>query len=201
MTRTAPFAAVLAVLVALGSTACASQTTLSDVWVADGVVKGQYKKIVVIGISPDQGRRMAFEDAFAKRIVGAVPSHSIMPLSDLSDRAKVQQKLKDAGFDGAIVIRMVGIEQSQTTMPGHATMLSPNTGNLYGYWDPSQSAFDRDLVLTTLSVALEVQFFDVATAERKFRAQSSSYNPDEQSGLADSLFDALHSELRKRGLL
>lgn len=198
MTRLLALLAAFVMVLALG--ACANQTTLSDVWVADGLTKGQYKKIVVVGIAPDQSRRMMFEDAFAKRIKGSVASHSIISLAELADRAKVQHKLKDAGFDGAVVVRMIGVERNQTTMPGHATMLSPNTGNLYGYWDPAQSAFDRDLVLTTLSVALEVQFFDVATAERKFRAQSSSYNPANQAELADGLFDALHSELRKRGL-
>lgn len=189
----------LAVLAA-ALAACASQTTLSDVWVADGLAPGAYRKVLVIAIGPDQDRRMAFEDAMSRRIPGSAPSHSLMSLGELADRAKVKAKLEEKGFDGVLVVRLLGVDVDQSTMPGHATMLSPNAG-LYGYWDPAHAAFERDYQVTARSVSLEVMFFDVASAERKFRAESQSYNPADQSKLADGLFDALRAELKKRGVL
>ena len=191
---------IIAAALALLLAACAAQTTLYDVWFADGLKAGQYKKIVVIAIGPDQARRLAFEDAMAKRIPGSVASHELLTLGELTDRAKVQAKLKDQGFDGALVVRLIGVETSESKMPAHATMLNPDTGSLYGYWDTTGPAWDRDLVLTTRSIALETQFFDVATAERKFHARSSSYDPADQTALADELFDSIRAELRKRGL-
>jgi len=189
-------ALVLASLLA----ACAAQTTLYDVWFADGLKPGMYKKIMVIAVVPDEARRTSFEDALAKRIAGSVASHTLFTLGGLTDRAKVQAELKAQGFDGALVVRLIGIETTQSTMPDHATMLNPDTSSLYGYWDSTGHAWERDLVLTTRSIALETQFFDVASAERKFHARSSSYDPADQVALADELFDAIRAELKKRGL-
>lgn len=187
-------------LIALLLVACAAQTTLSEVWVAEGVKRGDYAKIIVVAVSPNQERRMAFEDALAKRITNAVPSHSLMTLAEVADRATVQDKLKAQGFDGALVVRVLSMDVQQSEMSGHAAMLNPNAG-LYGYWDPAHAAWERDHVVTARNVTLEVMFFDVATAARKFSAQSESYNPADQSKLADDLFDALRAELKKRGVL
>lgn len=196
-----PRLSALAFVAALLVGACASQTTLSDVWVAEGVKASDYRKILVVAITPDPARRVAFEDAMSRRIAGSTPSHALLTLAELTDRAKVQARLKADGFDGALVVRLLRVEIEESTMPGHASVIAPSADTLYGYWDPTGGAWDRDLVLTSRRIALEVQFFEVATAERKFRAQSSSYNPADQDALADGLFDALHAELARRGVL
>jgi hypothetical protein len=198
MTRRLPAFALAALAFVLA--ACASQTRLSDVWVADGVKRGDYSKIMVLAVTPNQARRVAFEDALAKRITGAQVSHELFSLAEVTDRAKVQAKLKEQGFDGVLVVRLLAVDTQQSEMSGHAAMLNPNEG-LYGYWDPAHAAWERDHVVTSRNVTMEVMFFDVATATRKFSAESQTYDPADQDQLADALFDALRAELKKRGVL
>ena len=197
MTRLPTLAAAALALLLAG---CAARTTLTDVWVADGVKADAYKKIMVIAVTPNPARRLALEDALAARVAGSSPSHELLPLAELTDRAKVQAKLKELGFDGVLVVRMLAMDVQQSEMSGHASMLNPNAG-LYGYWDPAHAAWDRDHVVTERRITLETMFFDVATAERKFRAESDTYDPADQDKLVDGLFDAIRAELKKRGVL
>lgn len=180
--------------------ACAASTTLSDVWVAEGVKAGDYRKVLVIAVTPNPDRRMGMEEALSKRIAGSVPSHRLMPLAELTDRPKVQARLLSDGFDGALVVRLLAVETTQSEMSGHASMLNPNAG-LYGYWDPAAAAWDRDHVVTTREVTMEVAFFDARSAERKFLARSHSYDPADQDALIGDLMDALRAELKQRGVL
>lgn len=197
MTRLPTLAAAALALLLAG---CAARTTLSDVWVADGVKASAYKKVMVIAVTPNPARRLALEDALAARVAGSTASHELLPLAELTDRAKVQAKLKELGFDGVLVVRMLAMDVQQSEMSGHASMLNPNAG-LYGYWDPAHAAWDRDYVVTERRITLETMFFDVATAERKFRAESETYDPADQDKLVDGLFDAIRAELKKRGVL
>lgn len=197
MTRVPTLAtAALALLLA----GCAARTTLSDVWVAEGLKPGAYKKVMVVAITPNPAQRLGLEDAMARHLPGSTASHTVLPLAELTDRAKVQVKLKELGFDGVVVVRALAMDVTQSDMSGHASMLNPNAG-LYGYWDPAHAAWDRDHVVTERRITLETMFFDVATAERRFRAESETFDPADQDKLIDDLFDAIRAELKKRGVL
>jgi hypothetical protein len=185
---------------ALSLAACAAKTTLSEVWVAPGVKASDYYKVLVIAVTPNPARRMGLEDAMARRIAGSTASHTLMTLAELADRAKVQAKLKEQGYDGVLVVRLLAMDVQQSQMSEDAAMLNPNAG-LYGYWDPAHHAWDADHVVTSRNITMETMFFDVATAERKFRAQSETYDPADQEKLVDSLFDAIRAELKKSGVL
>lgn len=56
-------------------------------------------------------------------------------------------------------------------------------------------------MVTARTITTETAFFEVATAERKFRARSETYDPADQDALVDGLFDSIRAELKKSDVL
>ena len=193
------------ILVALFATAllagCAPSTTVKDVWVADGFAAKRPSKIVVIGIAPNDIKRQQFEDALAAKLKNGTASRTLIPLSQLKDKATAQAFFKDKGFDGALVVRVLSVARHNETMPQHGGMLTGSGANVWGHFDPGQYNNDANFVLETNTVILQSDLFRVDTGELIASASTSSFNAQDMDKLASELFDLVTAELKKKGAL
>src|SRR5687767_11709403 len=113
--------AVLALSVLLA--ACGGNTTVKDVQVADGFAAKRPSKIVVIGVAPDDIKRQQFEDALAAKLKDGTASRTLIPISQLKDKATAQAFFQSKGFDGALLVRVVSVERHNETMPDQGSGL------------------------------------------------------------------------------
>ena len=180
--------------------ACGGSTSVKDVWVADGFAAKRPNKIVVIGIAPNDIKRQQFEDALAARLKDGTSSRTMIPLSQLKDKATAQAYFKGKGFDGAIVVRVLSVARHNESMPQHGAVLTGSGANMWGHFDPSASNNDANFVLETNTVVLQSDLYRVDTGEHLVSASTSTFNAQDMDKLAGDLFTAVAAELKKKGV-
>jgi hypothetical protein len=115
--------AASAVLMFVGG--CAS-TQLVNVWKDPAYQAAPLKKIMIIAMRKDQIYRRIWEDAFVTALkedhVGtvAVPSYQLFP-EDIPEPPAVQEKSKEEGFDGVLIVARVERDTVKTDVPGYIT--------------------------------------------------------------------------------
>jgi hypothetical protein len=99
----------LALGVALLAACSSNPTKVGDVWVAPGVTKIDAKRVIVVAIAPNEAARMRMETEMSARMTRVNPSMSNILLSaaELKDPAAAVAKVKAAGYDKAVVMRLL----------------------------------------------------------------------------------------------
>ena len=89
--------------------ACGPSTKLTSFWKDPSAGPFKFKKVLVMVISKDETIRRAAEDEVVRQITKttAVPSYTLFPDTNAKDQDRMKAKIKEDGFDGAIVMRMV----------------------------------------------------------------------------------------------
>jgi hypothetical protein len=128
---------------ALGS--CAAPTQLTTSWADPASANHSYKKVVVVGVTPQASTRRTYEDAFAAELqsrgVTAVASYSFAGEGQI-DKDQAIAKLKEVGADAVIVTRLVDKETVETYYPPtYSTVAAPSAyyGGWYGYYSMGYS--------------------------------------------------------------
>src|SRR6185436_425426 len=100
--------------------ACAS-TSIEQQWRAPQVT--QLHRVATVMHSRDITVRRAAEDDMAQQLrtrgVDAVPGYRILSDQDYHDREAAKARLRAAGFDGVIVMRLAGKDTRLQYVPGN----------------------------------------------------------------------------------
>ncbi|MDZ4341519.1 MAG: hypothetical protein U1E51_03675 [Candidatus Binatia bacterium] len=130
-----PRARLLVIAIALGCIACAS-TKIVNQWTDPDYSAPRFKRILVLGVSTQAGIRRTFEDEFVNQLkaagVYAVPSYRYIPEDGRVDEARVQEAVKKANADAAIITRLVRVEKKTDITPGYYQPAPALTLGCYG---------------------------------------------------------------------
>jgi hypothetical protein len=101
---------------------CAT-TEMTNTWTDPSAKGAAMSKIAVVAMSKDPGLRRMAEDTTASQLAGAqaTPSYQVLGDTDLKDREAVKQKLKAAGFNGVLVMRLAGVSEQVTAVGPYDT--------------------------------------------------------------------------------
>lgn len=150
------------VFAALALAGCGAQTQLATQWSNPGYgAPPPFKKIVVGGSGGESAVRRNFEDEFVAQLrpagIDAVQSYKYIPEEQNLDEAKLRQVAREAGADGAILARSVGVEQKTEYGPSYypypsVGVFGPHVGaSWYGLFGaPSVRRFEITTSETTL---------------------------------------------------
>lgn len=175
----------LAVGGALFVISCGSSTTFIDSWKDPNAKPTTFKKIVVIAVLPDETNRRISEDALCKNIknpnVECVRSWTIIPQDRVSDLEYAKAQIAAGGFDGAITLRLVGLDEKTTTVTsgyvaGYAVTPYYSTfGGYYNYaWPRVYQSSTTDL---TSLVRVETNIYSVAEQKLLWSGISETVDP------------------------
>ena len=209
-------------LLAMGQVAC-SGTTLRDVWRDPQYQGGPLKKIAVLVVDRNENRRRFAEDAIVQHLPAgtqAAPGYLLLgPLDANPDKAKIRDRLVSDGFDGALVARLAGIIEKQTTQPAQShTVPQPSFGSPVGFYDPSDprsstaafpdyfghaagQATSPEYTRESADVVVEMQLFVLPAGKPIWRGVTDSMNPDSREALVERITEVVGSRLRSEGLL
>jgi hypothetical protein len=114
----------LSVLTALSFlTGCASTPMLVSEWRNPAYQSPYFKRIAVSCLDGHASIRRNCEDEFVSQLraegIDALPSYHSLPDDAKLDESKVKQLAKDAGADGALIVRSVGVEQKTEVSPNY----------------------------------------------------------------------------------
>jgi hypothetical protein len=187
----------LAVAILLG--ACGSNTEMVNAWKDPTVAPRRFNKVLAVFISKDVGLRRAAEEQLAKRLGNAVPAYTVLPDSLLADRDKAKAWVKQAGFDGAVVMRPVSVDQETTYVPGQAYVVPSHSGSMWGYWGPGWDyAYDPGRVEQDQVVSVEANVYSVADDKLVWASRTKTYNPESVTKLVNEIVDATVKEMKKQ---
>jgi hypothetical protein len=120
------------ILFLLAAVTSCNTTKLVDVWKEPNYTGGPLKNIIVIGVAHDLTTKRTFEDIFCQALkdekIKATPSYSLFPEGAEVNKDMIRAKVKEGGYDGVILTRLVGKDEQTTYTPGMAY----STGGWYG---------------------------------------------------------------------
>jgi hypothetical protein len=196
----------LIALTALTATACATRTTLSEVWMAEARPAQALSRILVIAIAQDEARRRSFEDGFATALgagnTEAVRSYQLFPAGELK-RPVIEKAIEGQGFDGVIVTRMIEIDEQEKYIPPSSYVVPNYYGRgLYGYYGGGWTVVhEPGRTISTTIVRLETHLYDARTADLIWDAHSETFNPDSVGDIIASVTKRLTTRLMQDGLI
>jgi hypothetical protein len=164
---------VLALVLALGVSACAS-TTLEQVWRSPSV-PGAFEHVLVFGISKRPGMRREFEStiaaALADKGIQATPAFTLFPNDgpDLRDE-EIARVVAEHGFDAVLVTRLVGVT-SERRYVSTADYMRPSHGFYEYYHYGYESAYTTDQEV----VVLDTNLYAAASAELVWSGLSKTF--------------------------
>ncbi len=167
----------LLALGALALAACAS-TSLTSKWADPALGSTKFGRIAAVFQHPDAAFRRSLEDAMAESIPHATPAYRLIDDADIRDARRAADRLKAAGYDAVVLMRVVSLEKEATyvpaTMHGAAMPYGMMRGGYsYGWsqvYEPGYLRTDKILTVGTSVYALD-------TEKLVWTSRSETFNP------------------------
>lgn len=192
-------ALVLAVLVS--GTIASGKTKLIQSWADPAAAGYKFTKFVAVAVIDHPDLRSAAEAAMVRNIkrVEAVPSGKVLQEADRRDVESAKKRLREQGFDGAVVMRLIPVgDKVQYVAPDFPTLYT-------GYWSyynwampltvaPGRVKYDRIAQVETL-------FYSLKDDKLLWSGVSETSNPDNPGDLIDQIAKVIAKELRKNRII
>jgi hypothetical protein len=198
---TAPsFAFLLALLLALAS--CASSTSIEESWRAPDAEPGELQNVVTLFVSDDVALRRSAEDELARQLsfhrVRAVPAYAILSDEDLQDPMRALTKLRTAGFQGIIAMRIASADVQLAVVPD----------TFDAYWDLAWPSLYGAEVVPEEVVRIETNAYTLTEGQRHiggtkllWSASSRTVDPTSVPAMIDDVSRTVAAALAKQDLI
>lgn len=192
--------------VVIGLAACAANTTLTSTWRAPEVqtITPSGKTVAAVFMSRHESQRRAGEEALAanitKRGARGIPAYTIVADAPRMSAEAVRAKLKDAGVNAVVVMRVVGRDQRITYSPGYVA--APPYGAFGPYWGYGWGAvYSPGYLQSDTLVSVETQLYGLDSDKLLWASTSRTTNPSDLDGLVNEVANATASAMVREGLL
>ncbi|MEN8158843.1 MAG: hypothetical protein ABFS41_02090 [Myxococcota bacterium] len=181
--------------------ACAT-THIVERWTAPGLTAAdlEFQHVIAIAAVPEPSRQRLVEDALARAATRTrvTPAYTILEPEHRADVEQLRTVLERHGIDGAITVRLVGVEETQTYVPPAHRY----AGGYYGYYGAvGPRVYQPGYVVTDTHVVVETSLYDVAGGRMLWTGISRTFNPGSVDDLIGEIAIAARNELRDEGLL
>jgi hypothetical protein len=181
---------------------------LTEAWRSDSYNGPKFTKVLVLGVGEDVTTRRLFEDSFAASLIKSgvqgVAGYTVLPNVAQPTPEQVQQAAQSIGADGALVTRLLRVEQQTRTSPGYVRAVPS-----YGYYGGGFYPYYRSMVVVTPPTTYT---YDVATLETNlwslqgngtlvWSATSQSFTPDKVRAIGTDLATEVSEALLEAGLI
>jgi hypothetical protein len=188
----------------------AKSTKLIASWKNPKAHGGSFKKVLVIGVSADPGRRSDFEDAMAASLakpgVEVIPGNSILLRPDASPLKLdyVRTQIREFQIDAVVVSRLVSIKESVTYYPPDLLYPYPYYRSFYGYYGTvAPMVYSPGYLSEDKTVRIETNVYAITPpdGELLWTGTSDTFNPKDAKKVIRGVVDLVTAELKKDGVL
>ena len=196
---------MLLALLCLG--ACNTTNTIfTSTWKAPDAqaVSPVGKTIAAVFVSPNESRRRSAEDTLAADITSrggkGIAAYTVLPDERSYTGDKALATLKQAGANGAVIMRVVGRDQRITYTPGYA---APGPYRGFGpYWGYGWNAvYEPGYLQTDNLISVETLVYSLTTDKLLWASTSRTTNPKDIDSLVKEVADLTAKEMVKEGIL
>lgn len=178
-----------AALLAAIAGGCAS-TEIVSAWRDPDLARVPFRKVLVVFQHPNAELRRAAERTMAADIPGAVPAHAIFGDDEVRDVERVKARVRQEGFDSAVIMRVVSVDREVSYVPGRIYAVPSHYHGLYGYWGYGwRSVHEPGYMRADRVVNIATNVYSVADDKLVWASQSETFNPA-------SLANAVHEVVR-----
>jgi len=197
----------LACLLATGGYA---KTKLITSWKNPQVKGGDFKHVLVIGMSANPGRRSDFEDALAASLskpgVEVIAGNSILLRPDTSplNLDYVREQIKSFKVDAVIVSRLVSIKDSVTYIPPDYGFPFPYYNSFYGYYGAiSPIVYSPGYLIEEKTVRIETNVYAITPPDGQllWTGTSDTFNPKDAQKVIKGVVKLVTEQLTKDGVI
>ena len=176
-------------------------TRMKQKWIAPDAGKYHFNHILTLCIIKDETTRQMVEDSMAARVKkgNAFASYNILQETELRDKEQAKRKVLEMGFDGAIVMRPLRMEDRVTYVPGVYPSFYGSFWGYYGWACPSLYA--SDYVYTDKVVQVETTIYSLKDDKLLWTSVSETTNPESARDVVMGIAKAIAKEARKRGFV
>ena len=200
----------VATVVAAVLASCAASSRLTSSW-ADPAASGRtYKKMVVVGVTPQAAMRRMYEEAFASQLkqrgIDAIGSYALVGEGKLEKEA-AEAKIRESGANAVIVTRLVDQETVQEYYPpSYTTVAAPSAyyGGWYGYYSMGYTYMSSPGYVAENKVfRLETNLYDVGESKLMWSGltETTLAQGESAQGEIQPVIAALLGDMEKKGVL
>ena len=186
-----------------GLVACSTASTvLTMQWKDPSVTELRATKVVTVGVNPDARWREIVEDELSILVRNAVPASSVIPDEEVRDVEKAKRFFKAGGYDGVIVMRLVGVDEETTEVSGTAAAWGGYYGTMWGYWGYAWPAvYDPGYLRTDRYQVIEVLIYRVEDEKLLWGGRTRSLEPSSVRSMTTEIVQEVREALVKDGLI
>jgi hypothetical protein len=190
-------------LLLAGLSACNPGTKIIHSWRDPSVTVDPAKigKFVVAALLKNQTVRREVEDDMASRFPGkAVQSYKEFGDGNLKESEDFyNSRLKDEGYDGIVVMRLVNVDKNVRYVPGSYPVYYRSWR---GYWGYSWTAFyDPGYYTTDRSYDVEVNVYSLTPGRLIWTASTNTINPPDRDKMFRDVSRIVYTKMKKEGFL
>jgi len=172
-------------------------TSMKSAWKDDSYQTAP-KKIMVIGLSKNQGVRRFYEDQFVSvlqtRGVQGIPSYQHFSGEGRVDSATAIAKMKELGADAVLITRLLDKKTVETYYPPSVTYMGPSYypsyyGGWYGYYGGSYD------YMTTPGYTSVEDYYSLETNLYDLNSLRLVYSGLSETGITSSASDSVIKEV------
>lgn len=183
---------------------CGTSNKIYQSWVNPGATLEslKFKKVAVFGLVMKNSTRRIIEDEISKKFTNiiAIPAHKIINDNDLDKPELIKNKLIEDGFDGALVLRLINVENRKSYSPG----VYPNIyysfvgyyGYSWGYMYDLGGSYRTDQIVTA-----EVNIYSIRDEKLIWSGETLTMNPNNIENIIFELSESVKKQLAKDGLI
>jgi hypothetical protein len=175
---------------------CAS-TQMTSTWLDPNATATPLRKVAVICLAKDPGTRRMAETEAAKQVKGtaAVPSYTVVADADLHNREAVKTKLRDQGFDGALVMRLAAVTEQVSTVGGPYSTFD-------GYYDwADATVYSPGYLETDVVVDVVSNLYSLPDNKLIWSGTSRTFDPSSTKDAVSDVSKAVAKEIQKDRLV
>lgn len=202
---------MLAVVGSLG-VGCASSTQFVQSWASPDAKPLAFTKVIAIGVDANEGSRRIAEEEICKSIknpaVVCIPSWSVLPGEAARDTDTAKAKIQEQRFDGAVILRVLGIDKEVIETPATTTVgigfyQPPGFYHpMYGYYGTSWGmAYRPGSTRVRRTVRVETNIYSVRDEKLVWSGVSETVNPDNTASMVAAIAGKAGWILRREGLV
>ena len=161
-----------------------------------------FKKVVTVGVSPDLRWREIVEDELSILARNAVPAYSIIPDEEVRNVEQAKRFLKSGGFDAAVVLRLVGVDEEQTIVSGTSAAWGGYYGTMWGYWGYAWPVvYDPGYLRTDRYQVVEILIYRVEDEKLLWGGRSRSLEPSSVRAMTGEIVKEVREQLVREKLI
>jgi hypothetical protein len=186
----------------VGLAAC-SGTRLGDVWQDPGYGGGPLRNVAVFVLGADPAVRRFAEDEFVRRLpmnTRGLAGYGFVPAGEQGDPEKVRARIRESGFDGAIVARLAGVDGGSSGTGG-VERIPISYRTLGDYYASTTQAVEQPGYRAPTTVRLQTNVYAVASEGLVWSGSSRTFNPEAAREVAGDVAKVVVEQLQKAGIL